>query len=559
MTDFQPTYFGKFVNTTEDPELFATYKPKIEAYKARLAAGVLPEYALPTDLLPQKLGVDATLIATKHLSDSELKIVDTPAYILVDEIASGKLTSVEVFKAYAKTATAAHQLTNCAMELFVDEGLKRAEELDAYYKKTGKTVGPLHGVPISLKEHYNYKGRITHGATVGMIDNVTEGFCSLLELLYNAGAVFYVRTTEPQSLMHLCSNNNITGLCKNPANTALTTGGSSSGEGAIVTLKGSAMGVGSDIGGSIRAPAAFCGCWGLRPTQKRVTELDLTTNTLGAPEAVVAVLGPLARCAQDLDLFMKVQADSKPWENDPTIIPLPWRTVAAPATKDLKVAIMYDDGVVKPTPPILRGLKVAAEKLKAAGATVVEWESFGVEELVATVNCMYNSNGNTAQKKSFAKSGEPLQELTKIALSFGKGDEMLTALEEHMLVYTRETYRVKYHNKMKELGIDFILSPTYASVAAKPETIHYWGYTSLWNILDFPNVIFPTGLRCDPSLDAPDKSYQPRSELEKYEYELYDDAENFKGAPISLQLTGKRWFDEEVVKASEIIHKIISQ
>ncbi|KAH3663518.1 hypothetical protein OGAPHI_004919 [Ogataea philodendri] len=550
--------FGTFTNTTEDAKLYATYVPKIEAYRAKLKAGILEEYKLKEELVPKEFGVDVTQIPEQILSKKELAIVNTPGYKLVEEIASGKLTSVEVFKAFAKTATAAHQVTNCAMELFLDEGLKKAEELDEYYEKTGKTVGPLHGLPVSLKEHYNYKGKVTHGACVSRIENITDNWCLTVEVLLEAGAVFYVRTTEPQTIMHLCSNNNITGLCRNPNNTSLTTGGSSSGEGALVAMRGSVFGLGSDIGGSIRCPSAFCGIFGLRPTQKRLSMKNVTFSSNGVGEGVVCVLGPLARSAQDIDLFMKASLGGKPWERDPILIPLPWREVAVPAAKDLKIAIMYDDGVVKPTPPILRGLKVATEKLKAAGATVVEWESFGVLELAETCGAFYNADCNKAQKDALAASGEPVLELSKIAMSFGCGDKGLSATEEHIGQGLRDSHRVKYHDKMAELGVDFILSPTYVSVAAKPETIHYWGYTSLWNILDFPNVVFPTGLKCDPSLDAPDKSYQPRSELEKYEYELYDDAENFKGAPISLQLTGKRWFDEEVVKASQVVHEIVT-
>ncbi|KAG7857975.1 hypothetical protein KL939_003231 [Ogataea angusta] len=558
MTEFTPTYHGNYTSNTEDPALFETFKPKIAAYRAKLEAGILDKYALPKDALPQDPGSDVARVAEKVLTPDELAIVDTPAHQLVKQIASGRLSAVQVFEAFAKTATVAHQATNCAMELFPDEGLKRAQELDDHYRKTGKTVGPLHGLPISLKEHYEFKGRVTHCATVANIESVSQEWCSLVKILLDAGAVFYVRTTEPQSLMHLCSNNNITGKCCNPHNTRLTPGGSSSGEGALVAMKGSAIGVGSDIGGSIRAPAAFCGVFGLRPTQKRLTMQHCKSNSLGVGEAVVPVLGPLARHAEDLDLFMKVQIGAKPWETDPSIIPLPWRDVSAPASRDIKVAVIYDDGVVKPTPPVLRGLRHAADELKAAGAKVVEWKSFGVEELVTAVNCMYNADGNKGQKAAFAASGEPIFALTKNALSFGKADEPLLALEEHLLVQTREFYRERYLQKMLELDVDYILSPAYSSVAPKLETARYWGYTSLWNILDFPNVVFPTGLKCDPALDAPDTSYKPRNDIEAYEYALYDTAEDFANAPISLQLTGKRWFDEELVKAAGVVHHIIS-
>lgn len=558
LADFTPTILGAKTIGTENPELFAKFQPKIAAYQKALADAVLSEYALPAELIPKIQGLNVIDIVEKNLSSKELEITELKAVDLAAKIAAGKYTSVEVFKAYAKRATAAHQLVNCGMEIFMDEGLKRAEELDAHFKETGRTIGILHGVPVSVKEHYDYKGKITHGAYASLIDNVSTETNACLQNLYNAGCVFYIRTSEPQSLMHLCSNNNITGLTKNPHNTSLTTGGSSSGEGAIAAMKGSALGVGSDIGGSIRCPAAFCGVWGLRPTTRRVPMFPMVPSGKKVQDITEVVLGPLARSAEDLALFMKVQADAKPWESDASIVPLQWKEVADPTAEQLKVAIVYDDGVCKPTPPIVRGLAHTAQKLKAAGVKVVEWNCEGVAELITAAGKSYNADGNYGQKTLLGNSGEPLCELSKIALSFGCGDGGLSAKEYQHVTYTRNHYREVYLNQMKELDVDFIISPTYVSVAAKPETVHYWGYTNLWNILDYPNVIFPTTLKVDPELDAADKSYVARNDVEKYEYGLYDDAQNFTGAPICLQVTGKRYRDEDTVAAAKVIASIVN-
>lgn len=547
-----------FENTTENQTLFETFKPKIEQYRAKLSAGILDEYKLPDELIPTESGIDVTSIPEKIMSEKEIAITELKAVDLASKIATGEFTAVEVFNAYAKRATAAHQLTNCAMELFMDEGLQRAKELDAFFEKEGKTVGPLHGVPVSIKEHYDYKGKVTHGGYVGLLDNISTETNQCLQILYDAGAVYYIRTSEPQCLMHLCSNNNITGLTKNPRNTNLTTGGSSSGEGAITAMKGSALGVGSDIGGSIRCPAAFCGVWGMRPTQKRIPLLPLVPAGEKVQDAVNCSLGPFARCAEDLELFMKVELFSEPWKNDPTLVRIPWKEVSAPVAKEIKVAIIYDDGVVKPTPPILRGLKTAAEKLTAAGVKVVEWDAKDVAECIAACGDAYNADGNYGQKSLLGLSGEPLCKLSKTALSFGCGGKGMSATEFESVFYTRNKYQGIVAKQMESLDVDFILSPAYVSVAAEPEKVQYWGYTNLWNILDYPNVIFPTGLVCDATLDAPDANYKPRSDIEKYEYGLYDDANKFVGAPISLQLTARRFYDEELVKASKLVAEIIN-
>lgn len=555
--------FSVATNYTTDPVEYAKWKPHIDEYRAQLKAGVLDQFKAPEHLLPSQEeldnGMDVTEFAKKVLTPEEIAITETPGTELAAQLAAGKLTAVEVFTAFAKRATIAHQLTNCAMQIFVDEGLERAKELDEYYKTHGKTMGPLHGLPLSLKEHYSYKGKVTHLSYVGWLDNVSSEYALTLKDMLAQGAIFYIRTTEPQLLMHLCSNNNITGKCRNPHNTSLTPGGSSSGEGAIAAMKGSVFGLGSDIGGSIRVPAAFCGVWGLRPSQKRISLLNvLSAYSDQGQEVVYPVLGPLARNADDIDLFMKSLLDREPWTVDPLVVPIPWRDVAVPEASSLKIAICFDDGIVKPTPPILRALKIAETKLKAAGVEVVEWKNTNVEKIVSACYSGYNYDGNVAQKKALASSGEPLTDLSEVYLTFGCGDAGLSGKGVQDICFTRDLNRVQYMQMMNDEGISFILSPAYVSVASKPEVIKYWGYSGLWNILDFPNVIFPTGMKVDAELDKVDMSFVPRNDIEKYEYSLYTGPESFAGAPIALQLTGRRYCDESVVKAAKVLESIIA-
>jgi amidase len=119
--------------------------------------------------------------------------------------------------------------------------ITRAKELDEILAKTGKTVGPLHGVPISVKEHINMKGLACNASFVAWIDNIAPDDAGLLKLLYAAGGVFYVRTTQPQTIMHAACSSAIFGDTTNPYNTNLTCGGSSGGEGAIVGMKASVL------------------------------------------------------------------------------------------------------------------------------------------------------------------------------------------------------------------------------------------------------------------------------------------------------------------------------
>lgn len=549
-----------FDNYEDEAKYTKEFLPKLEKYRADLAAGILPEFAteLPApiaELEEQQLNSVKYLRDNKLLTEKEFEITDSDLAKLNEKIGKGEWSAVDVFKAFAKRGTIAHQFTNCALELFPEEGLERAKELDEYFAKNGKTIGPLHGIPISLKEQMNYKNKITHGGYVSKITNISPKHSITTQILENLGAVFYVRTNQPQTLMHLCGNNNFIGHSRSPYNLALTSGGSSSGEGAIVSFGGSAVGIGSDIGGSIRAPAAFGGCFGLRPTTNRFSKNGGISSGAGQ-ESVPAVQGPMTRSVDDIDFLMDVYINQgQPWITDCTTYPLPWKKVEKPKAESLTVAIMYDDGIVKPTPPVTRGLKQVAEALKAAGAKVVEFKPIKTDIALETVSKMYCCDGNHMQRVLLSASGEPLKKLTKWALSYGHGSKMYTVAENRQLNIVRDQLKQEYTDWMNDNKVDFIISPVYNNVAPRPEEVYNWSYTALFNLIDFPTLTFQTGLFQDPAIDKWDDahaSYKFRSPLEELEHASYDPAK-FVGAPIALQLTGRRYFDEDVVAAGKTI------
>lgn len=549
----------------EDPVKYEKdWLPKVLAYRKALADAIDPKFAIdlpkPMDqLVAEQFDAMDYLHKSNLLTPEELAITESSATELKEKLGSGELTAVAVYLAYAKRAVICHQLTNCAMELFTDEGYERAKLLDQYYAENGKVVGPLHGLPISLKEHYGYRNKVTHGSTVSLIDNITAEHCITIQVLEDLGGVFYVRTNQPQSLMHLDSNNNLTGLTRNPYNLKLSSGGSSSGEGAIIAFGGSTMGIGSDIGGSIRSPAAFSGCFGLRPTSGRVS-LAGAVSSFEGQESVPGVCGPLARSVDDIELWMKYYLnEGKPWDMDGTLLRMPWRDVPKPALSGLTIGVMWDDGLVHPTPPVTRGLKEVVAKLTAAGAKVVDFKPFKTKIAYDTVHKMYNCDGNYMNRKTLGASGEPLVKLTKWCLNYGDGAKEMTVKENRQLNAIRDSLRFEYAKYLVDNKIDFLLSPAYCNVAPVSECVYSWSYTSLFNILDFPTLAFQTGLFLDAEIDKWDESfkdYQFRSELEKLELEQYV-PETFAGAPIGLQLSGRRYHDEEVVAAGKAIVDIL--
>lgn len=166
-------------------------------------------------------------------------------------------------------------------------------------------VGPLHGLPISVKEHIYLAGTRSSSGFIAWADHQYDQDALIVEIFRKAGAVFHVKTTNPQSLLCLETDSNLFGRTLNPHNESLTSGGSSGGEGALVGAGGSLLGIGTDIGGSIRVPAAFCGVYGFKPSVARMPHGGLS-GPHGGMDNIVGVVGPMARHVNDLELFCQV-------------------------------------------------------------------------------------------------------------------------------------------------------------------------------------------------------------------------------------------------------------
>ncbi|KAF4851885.1 putative amidase [Colletotrichum siamense] len=534
----------------------AQWEIKAEACRQILQKSLNPEWLLPPDQLPpaSQLNVSNFIESCGQLTPRELQITASTAAELTSQMAEGKLTAVETVTAFLKRGHIAHQLVNFATEFMVEDALAAAEELDAHFKKTGKLVGPLHGVPISAKEHMSLKGRRVHSGYVAWADNVADADALVIRLAKAAGAVFHVRTNEPQSVMHLDCSNPIYGTTVNPYNRNLTSGGSSGGEGASLGLRCAVMGIGTDIGGSVRVPAAFCGSYGIRTTAMRNPYKGVCIPGLGQ-ESIRCVLSPLANSIADLDLFQKVIIDQEPWEEETQLVPLPWKRREPYKTGDFTLGVIWDDGMAHPHPPVTRALKHAVAKLKDAGIKVVDFEPYNHKEGAEIIQTLYFPDAAATQRELLEKGGEPVAFLTEWAFAYSK-PEPLSIRENWELNVRRDNFRDAYHKTMKDRGVDFILCPAYVGPPARLGEAQYWHYTTIWNILDQPSMIFPTGIHVDPAIDLVEEDYKPRSAEDEREYKKYT-PEDFKDAPIALQLAGKHFRDEDTIAASEMVSRII--
>ncbi len=166
---------------------------------------------------------------------------------------------------------------NCLHEIFFDAAISDAQKLDDYYAEHKTPIGPLHGLPVSLKDQFHVRGVETTLGYLGWIgtfegrhgtgkERVYES--EMVRELRNLGAILYCKTSVPHTLMMGETINNIIGYTFNPKNRNLASGGSSGG--ALIGLKGSPIGFGTDIGGSIRIPAGFNGLYGIKPSHGRM-------------------------------------------------------------------------------------------------------------------------------------------------------------------------------------------------------------------------------------------------------------------------------------------------
>jgi amidase len=169
------------------------------------------------------------------------------------------------------------------------------------------------------------------------------------------------------------------GSTTNPHNSELTPGGSSGGEGALLAMLASPLGIGTDIGGSIRSPAANCGIYGLKPSAFRLPLAGVHVFFSGC-EMVPAAVGPMTPSRNGIAIFMKSILDTRPWEKDPSLLPIPWRELEYRSPR-LNIGVMWDDGVVKPSAAMTRALREVVEKLEGNPRfRVFRWEPFKHEE-----------------------------------------------------------------------------------------------------------------------------------------------------------------------------------
>ncbi|KAK2751826.1 hypothetical protein FQN55_009269 [Onygenales sp. PD_40] len=511
----------------------AHWKDLVREKRRQQAESIPTDWRLPS--IPNGFTNSCDIIeACGILSDEEKEITNTTdVRKLLLLLASGNLSSVQVTTAFSKRAAIAHQLINCCTEMFFDNALARARELDEYLATTGKVVGPLHGLPVSIKDGFEVDGYDITVGWAGLIGKPAKQSGSVAKLLLSLGAVLYVKTNIPQSLMMSDSYNHVFGQSVNAFNKNLISGGSSGGEGAIVGARGSVLGIGTDIAGRI-------------PWEKSAfTQVYI----------VPPVAGPITADLHNVEYYMESVISSRPWGTDPKALPIPWRRdLAQVPVRPLKVAFIFDDGVVKPQPPITRALRETAEKFRKAGHEVIEWDTSLHDEGIRLWLKAVMADGGEDCRKMCELVDEPLIP----GMLVGTDKDKLSISQRQELEKQKLAYRESYLAQWQKTGIDALIMPVMAWVNFKPrtwvESKQLLGYSAIWNLLDYTALTVPV-TKVQPVIDAPDEEWlgrQPRNESDAFNQRQYD-VNLVQGMPVSVQVVTGRFGEEKAVSIAKVM------
>ncbi|KKK23877.1 hypothetical protein AOCH_002908 [Aspergillus ochraceoroseus] len=541
------------------------------------------------DKIPEEWILDPTILADGKsrrcvvgefiellLDDKSRHITSLDVLDLVTGMKHGKLTAVEVVTAFCKRAAYAHQLSGLLLEIRFHEAIEEARRLDEIYKKDKRLVGPLHGVPLTLKDQFHIKGLDTSMGFVGWIgtfggkviknpENVVES--ELVRELRILGAIPIGKTTLTQSLWAPETNNNILGYTFNPCNRNFSAGGSSGGEGAMQALRGSAFGIATDIGGSVSMPASFQGVFSLKPSAGRISFKD-ATNTGQGQEVMPTVVGIMAHSVESLRLVFKSLLSVEPWLYDPYALPIPWRSEKEynpQEEPEYKPAfgLIAHDGMLTPHPPITRALDIVKKALETNGHQLIDWEWKRHVETVDIHGLIARGDGCYDVYDAARLSGEPFVPEIKNLFPNNRPKAPLPLPEYEKVVQRMKEYRQEYleywMSTAKRTGdrpVEAVISPVTPYAGVLPGGFSRSTYTSSINVLDYAAVVIPVTV-ADKEIDVVSPDFEPLGENDDLNMKLYD-SEKQHGAPAAIQLIGRRLDEERLLSLAQTVVNAIN-
>ncbi|XP_072505417.1 fatty-acid amide hydrolase 1-like isoform X2 [Notamacropus eugenii] len=471
-----------------------------------------------------------------------------------------------------------HHELNCLTD-YLEDCEVRLQELKRQPKEKR---GLLYGVPVSIKDPYDYKG---HDSTCGMayfLGKPAEEDATIVKVLKSQGAVPFVKTNIPQTLFSFECSNPIFGETLHPQNPKKTAGGSTGGEGALLAAGGSIIGLGTDSGGSIRIPSAFCGIYGLKPTGYRLSYNGINSAVKGK-KSIITMAGPMTRDVDSLVLIFRLLLSEYMFQLDPMVPPMPFREEVYSSTQPLRIGYVETDGYTQPSPSMVRAIREVSKKLQAAGHQIIPFSIFRPECAMIKLYTggLYADGGETLLEKLRGDIIDPtissvistlrLPDFIKCFLSWvqrpvdTRAAKTLAVLrgvgspknlwEQHVNV---EDFQKEIMASWRAQYLDVLLYPALGPAFDKGTTSKALGtmsYMALFNLLNFPVGVVPVG-----TVNAQDEE-----ELASYRG-YYEDSidKNFKkaiagsvGLPIAVQCVSLPWQEELCLRFMKEVETLV--
>ncbi|KAG5275792.1 hypothetical protein AALO_G00124600 [Alosa alosa] len=511
-------------------------------------------------------------------SDSEnAHIVSLSMTELTKRLQEGSLSPRAVLHAYMEKALEVNKRLNCATDFL----LESQQQLLNIENCRG---GLLYGVPVSIKDNVGYKGHDSTCGVLGKVDDPAEDDCVVVTVLKRQGAIPFVKTNIPQGLLNYDCSNPLYGQSLNPRNLQKTPGGSSGGEGALIGGGGSILGIGTDIGGSIRIPSSFCGICGLKPTSNRISLRGLSSVCRGQ-KSVLSAIGPMARDVDSLALCMKALLCEDMFVLDPTVPPMPFNEKVYLSTKRLRIGYYENDGYQMPSPSMKRAFRETKELLERAGHTFVPFTppqivyamhelvvkgilADGAETLLGSVKdgpvdpCLLPQiipyRLPRWLKKTLSVILRPI--FPRIAASLG-GTAGVSSVADLWRQHTSvEDYTHEFMSEWRRLKMDVLLTP----MLGPAYNFNYCGkltsalsYTTLYNLLNFPAGVVPVSM-----VTADDEA-----QLESHKGNFGDPFDKFfvkavrdaVGLPVAVQCVALPWQEELCLRFMREVEQLVKE
>ena len=312
-----------------------------------------------------------------------------------------EVSALEVVETHLRRIEATHSTLNAVVTLAADRAMDEARAADARQAR-GEPLGALHGVPVTIKDSIETAGILTTGGTTGLAKHVPERDAPVVARLREAGAIVLGKTNTPELTLGGESDNLIFGRTNNPYRLDRTPGGSSGGAAAIIAAGGAALDLGSDVGGSIREPAHYCGIAGIKPTTGRVPGTGHIPASYGAFDTF-AQIGPMARRVEDIELALGIVSGID-W-SDPSVVPMPLGSSTSITLDRLRVATYTDNGLMAPVAEIAEAVNDADAALAAGGVEVVRALPEAIPDAVGLIPRIRAAEGGAPVRYALDRAG----------------------------------------------------------------------------------------------------------------------------------------------------------